>query len=471
MPMIKCPLKEAAVMSSKEPALINGQRMLLYSQLDVIVDETVTRLQLAGIQPKDRVGLFLVSDWKYIVLLLALFRLQAIACPLNTRLPGKALRAQLDEIESETLIARVSGEGVNALEGLLILKPEDLVEDVGDTRPLQNVRIDLDQPATLLFTSGSGGRPCGALHSYGNHYYSARGSNMNLPLRSRDRWLLSLPLFHVSGIGIIFRCLLSGSTIVIPEHGQSWLETLDPCGVTHCSLVPSQLRDLLGHPADQRSTLKAVLTGGAMLPDPLYAEAVRAGIPVLKTYGLTETSGQVATVNPLSPPNARTNSGNLLRFREMRIEDTGEICVRGRTLFMGYWSKGGLNLPLDEEGWYHTGDLGRLDDSGGLTVLGRLDRLIISGGENIQPEEVEALLSALPGVEEALVVPVADKQFGQRPVAFIRGDMPDPGALEKQLPAYKIPMRLLEWPEEEQGLKPDRARLTRLAEQAVHPAD
>jgi O-succinylbenzoic acid--CoA ligase len=146
--------------------------------------------------------------------------------------------------------------------------------------------------------------------------------------------------------------------------------------------------------------------------------------------------------------------------REVSISQGGEILVRGATLFAGYVEDGTPDRPVDSDGWFHTGDLGELDENGFLRVLGRKDNMFVSGGENIQPEEIEEALSALSGVEAAVVVPVDDPEFGQRPVAFVRMEGEKtvdlaPG-LEKILPRFKIPVAFYAWPEEGGGMKVNR---------------
>jgi O-succinylbenzoic acid--CoA ligase len=160
-----------------------------------------------------------------------------------------------------------------------------------------------------------------------------------------------------------------------------------------------------------------------------------------------------------------------LPHRGVGISDDEEIRVRGKTLFAGYVKGETLDRPLDADGWFHTGDLGALDESGYLRVRGRKDNLFVSGGENIQPEEVEAVLSGLEGVEEAVVVPVPDAEFGSRPVAFVQtaGGVTEPETLERELgqvlPRFKIPVAFHGWPEEvgPGGMKADRRFLRTLA--------
>jgi O-succinylbenzoic acid--CoA ligase len=321
----------------------------------------------------------------------------------------------------------------------------------------------------VVFTSGSTGGPKAALHSLGNHYYSALGSNENIPLGPGDRWLAPLPFYHVGGLGVLFRCLLSGATIALPGAGEPIGEAVDRLGATHASLVATQLRRLLREDSVP-GTLRAVLLGGGAMPESLLDDAVEAGLPVHTSYGMTETSSQVTTTPSGASRETLRTSGRALPHRELRISDSGEILVRGRTLFLGYLDGDGLRDPTDEAGWFHTGDLGHLDGAGYLTVRGRLDNMFVSGGENVQPEEIEAALKRLPGVEESVVVPVPDTEFGHRPVAFVRvgGEtrVEEISRRLEPLPRFMVPVAFHPWPEADSGMKPDRARLERLARES-----
>ncbi len=193
-----------------------------------------------------------------------------------------------------------------------------------------------------MFTSGSTGEPKPAVLSYGNHYYSARGSNLNIRLASHDRWLMTLPLYHVGGLGVVFRCLLGGATMVIPEPDQTLEYSQGFYAITHMSMVATQLIRLLRLPDVPESfrQVKAILLGGGPIPASALVEAMRRGWPVLPSYGLTEMASQVCTASPLSPPAQRMNAGAPLRYRQVRISTEGEIEVRGETLFMGYLEQG-----------------------------------------------------------------------------------------------------------------------------------
>ena len=203
--------------------------------------------------------------------------------------------------------------------------------------------------------------------------------------------------------------------------------------------------------------------GGGPVPSSLVDEALVCGLPLHTSYGLTEMASQVTTTPPGASLRELRTSGRALPGREVSLSERGEILVRGETLFAGYVEGEESDRPLDEEGWFHTRDLGELDESGYLRVGGRLDNLFISGGENVQPEEIEEALCRLNGVDEAVVVPVPDEEFGASPVAFVRVNGRTEGLareLEPVLPRFKIPVSFHPWPEEaRRGMKADRAAL------------
>jgi O-succinylbenzoic acid--CoA ligase len=287
--------------------------------------------------------------------------------------------------------------------------------------------------------------------SYGNLRANAEASNRNIPLAPGDVWLLTLPLYHVSGLGVLFRCLAAQATVAVPGEGETLAESIESYRPTHVSLVTTQLYRMMETPAGVRAliTLKAILLGGSAMPPQLIREALDYGLPIHTSYGLTETASQVATTTSTDRDEESLRRATPLYLESVRISSEGEIEVSGPTLFLGYKEGNAVARPSTPDGWFPTGDLGQLDAEGRLTVLGRKDNLFISGGENIQPEEIERELCALAGVEAAVVVPVEDAEFGHRPVAFVK---PDPDAkylreaLRRRLPGYKIPVAFHPWP-------------------------
>ena len=426
-------------------------------------------LHLGGLEPGSRVALHLPKDERYVALVLALIRAGHVACPISDRLPPRGVTPLLERAACSALISEDEQLLQAAGADLLRPWPETLLEEVpqGTSHRSESIDIPLERPATIIFTSGSTGVPKAALHTFGNHYHSALGSNANITLQPGDRWLHSLPLYHVGGLSILFRCLLEGATVALPQSGTSPGESITSLGATHVSLVSTQLSRLLRESADL-GRLQAVLMGGGPVPPSLVDEALVRGLPVHTSYGLTEMASQVTSTPPGASLGELRTAGRALPNREVSISARGEILVRGETLFAGYVEGEESDRPLDADGWFHTRDLGELDENGYLRVGGRMDNLFISGGENVQPEEIEEILCRLERVEEAVVVPVPDEEFGARPVAFVRMDHGEPGELvhelEPVLPRFKIPISFYPWPEEaRRGIKADRAALSELA--------
>lgn len=492
MTEVRCPLEEAAERSGSRPAVVRGDRELSYAELRRRVATAAASLRQAGCAPGERVAILAPNSPDYLVWLLALLRLGAVCCPMNTRLPNRTVADLLRRIECRKLVVQVPDEGrlgdrVTLIRGRdLAAAPAPLPEGGGDSAAAANgpppgraplpertegSAMPLDRAATIVFTSGSAGAPKAVLHSYGNHYYNALGSNRNLPLAAGDRWLLDLPLYHVGGLGILFRCLLAGAAVVMPDGDETLDTVLERRRITHLSVVVTQLHRLLQQPESVRyPALRYVVLGGSPVPRKLLSRAGRRGLPVFASYGCTEMASQVTTTGVDSTPAQRLTSGKLLPYRGLRIGHEGEILLAGETLFMGYVEGARVSRPLTGDGWFATGDLGRVDDDGYLTVVGRRDNRFFSGGETIHPEEIERALTDHDGVDRAVVAPIPDEEFGQRCVAFVqtRGERPDAAALAawlgRTLPRYKVPDAFYQWPETDaHEFKVDRARFRRLA--------
>ena len=461
---VECPLRAAAIAAPGAPAFVGAGGALTYGELDRRVAVAAEEIQELGLGAGDRVALYLPKDERYFVLLLALIRARCVACPLSTRLPPRGAAPLVQkiscraQISSDEELLEVTDAGIRKLHPKELLADEQTPRDQAqNSEPLC---IALNRPVTVVFTSGSAGSPKAALHTFGNHYYSALGSNANIALAPGDRWLHSLPLYHVGGLSILFRCLLAGAAVALPEPGAPLGKAIADGGPTHVSLVSTQLRRLLREADLERRGLKAILLGGGPIPVPLLDEATARGLPIHTSYGLTEMASQVTATPPGASREELRTSGRLLPHREISIREDGEILVRGETLFTGYVEGKAVDRPQDAEGWFHTGDLGELRADGYLRLWGRKDNLFISGGENIQPEEIEEALCRLEGVEEAVVVPVPDAELGNRPVAFVRTAGGNFGnlarALEPTLPRFKIPVAFHEWAHGGGGMKVNR---------------
>jgi O-succinylbenzoic acid--CoA ligase len=293
----------------------------------------------------------------------------------------------------------------------------------------------------VLYTSGTTGKPRGAVLGHAAFLASARASERNLGWQDDDHWLLCMPLAHVGGLSILVRCLLARRTMVIaPRFDAHTLpERLDKERITIASLVPTMLAKLLDeHPAwTPPHHLRVVLLGGALAPHKLLARASARGVPVCATYGLTEACSQVTTTpyaSRFTP--AAENAGAPLEGVEVRVVHE-RIQVRGPTLMAGYLGA----PPLPPGSWLDTGDLGELDPAGRLQVHARRTDLIVSGGENVYPVEVEQVLETCPGVAAAWVFAAADDTWGELVAAALvpDGSPPPDDVLRAHLGARLAP--------------------------------
>lgn len=429
---------DAARDAPEVPALIVGPRVTTYRELAARVARRARWLEDHGAPFDDggRVSIVGTSHPDTIETVLAAIELGQALVLVHPRLT----RSEKDAIV-ETALPRLHFEEA----------PREAELPAAPPRGAQGA-IDPERPLAILFTSGTTGRPRGVVLSRRAFVASAAASAANLGWREDDRWLLGLPIAHVGGLSILTRCLLARRTVVVPraaEAGQrldtdSLAEELAEQRVTLASLVPTQLEWLLARQPRwvPPQHLRAVLLGGAAAHPALLARAAERGVPVLTTYGLTEACSQVTT-----QPSGTTNLGELgsgapAAGVEVRIVD-GAIQVRGPTLLSGLFPAT-AESPVDADGWLHTEDLGRFGEDGMLHVLGRRSDLIITGGENVHPSEVESVLERHPGVQSACVFGVPDATWGQIVAAAIvpvQAGAPAPRELARFVAEHLAPHR------------------------------
>jgi O-succinylbenzoic acid--CoA ligase len=430
-------LRQRALLTADRLALVAEDERLTFAALDRRADALGGSL---GVAPGERVGLLMRNGARYVELVHALMRVGAVLVPLNTRLSADELAWQIEDCRVRRVL---HDEAHAALASALPVAsgPTD-AEGVSSTSawPGQE-RTDLGALHSIVYTSGTTGRPKGALLTYGNHWWSAVGSALNLGLLGEDRWLCPLPLFHVGGLSILFRSVIYGIPVVLASDVN---RAIDEERVSIVSLVATMLQRALDDRGERPfpAWLRCALLGGGPAPRPLLEEGARRGVPVVQTYGLTEAASQVATLAPEDALRKLGSAGKPLMPTELRIED-GEIVVRGPTVSPGYWGQP-ARAP---DAWFRTGDAGRLDDEGYLYVLDRRDDLIVSGGENVYPAEVEGVLLAHPAVEEAAVVGRPHDQWQSVPTAIVRLREPTTAdALREhcraRLAGYKVPSEI-----------------------------
>ncbi|WP_145578462.1 o-succinylbenzoate--CoA ligase [Yersinia mollaretii] len=429
-------------------AIRAGSQPISWQQLVADIDDLASGFQQQGVTPGSGVVLRGKNSYSLLLAYLAALQCAARVLPLNPQLPDALLAQLLPQLNIDFMLNLAAPLPPHCAFPPLALSRDN---PTALTPTWDNQRL-----ATLTLTSGSSGLPKAAVHTVAAHLASAEGVLQLMSFTATDSWLLSLPLFHVSGQGIVWRWLSVGATLAVQE-GVPLAEALTGC--SHASLVPTQLWRLLASEG-ARLTLKEVLLGGAMIPTELTEKAEARGIRCWCGYGLTEAASTVCAKRADDLPGV----GVALAHREVKLVES-EVWVKADCLAAGYWQQGQLRPICDDDGWFHTRDRGEWQQ-GELRILGRLDNLFFSGGEGIQPEDIERILLQYPGVQQAFVVPAADTEFGHRPVAVIDADETvDEAALADwlapQLAIFQRPVAFYRLPEalKGEGIKVSRRRV------------
>lgn len=487
-------LRARAGATPEKLALIIGAQRWSYGELETAVARTAAFLRQQGMREGDFVAVLLPNSFHYVCLIHALARLGAVLVPLNARLTKAEIAWQIEHVGARWLAAGENPEKWLAANCHWIRTGSDWFE----TEPAvdDHLPFSLGRLQAIIFTSGTSGRPKGAMLTLGNHYYSAAGSAVRLGVLPDDLWLSVLPLYHVGGLAVIFRSCLYGTAVDLHPHFNldTVNDALDHKPITLISLVPTMLHRLLAVRSHWPASLRLILLGGAAATPELVQQAnalprkvishqlsvisersvhnsqftIHHSPLVAPTYGLTEAASQVATMLPADAARKPGSVGKPLPFTSVKIVDEngderpsgeyGEIVVTGLTVMAGYFSSerpvasGKSNAPVARDpqpATIATGDIGYLDADGDLWLVQRRSDLIVSGGENVYPAEVEAALRRHPAVVEACVVGVPDAEWGQRVAAMVQvreGTAVSPDELitfcREHLAGYKIPRRV-----------------------------
>jgi len=393
-----------------------------YAELEAEATWVARRLAAYGVRRDGIAALTMQPRREEVVLLHALMKLGAVALPLSP---------QLTESERAAVLA-VERPAVDLNDAA------DLTQTEADL-PLLGEH-DMDDLQCRILTSGTSGAPRPVDLTYGNFLFSAVGSAFNIGVEPSDRWLCCLPLSHVAGLSIILRSVIYGTTAVLLDgfDTEQVAETLLSGDISLLSLVPTQLIRLLEAGADL-SHPRAILIGGGPVPPDALREALDQDATVVQTYGLTESCSQVTTLATEDAERKVGSAGRPLLTTHVRIED-GEILVQGPTV---------SREAIDAGGWLHTGDLGHIDEEGFLYVTGRGSDLIVTGGENVMPAEVEAVLLSHPAVADAAVVGRPDPEWQEAVCALVilaEGGEADEEGLRSHCSAslapYKVPKQV-----------------------------
>ena len=391
-----------------------------YAELAAGAARAARRLAALGVGEGERVATTLPPGAAFAELVHALPLLGASLVPLNTRLTDTERRWQLEDCGARLSVS----EPLDGDEADVALRDQ----------------VDPDTEHSVIYTSGTTGTPSAVSLTHRNHTASALASAWNLGVHPDDRWLCVLPLFHVGGLAILLRSAIYGTTAVIHDgfDAERVRSAFERGEITVASLVPTMLRRLVDAGLGRAPALRAVLLGGGPVPRDLLEWSAGHDFPALQTYGMTQTSSQIATLTAGEAVRRSGSAGRPLLDVELSISGEGEILVRGPMV-----SPGAL---AQTDGWLHTGDRGRLDRDGYLWVEGRLKDVIVTGGENVACAEVERVLEEHPAVIEAAVVGLPDPEWGEVVTAFVvmNGDTGDDliAHCRERLASYKVPRAL-----------------------------
>ncbi|WP_053218813.1 o-succinylbenzoate--CoA ligase [Virgibacillus senegalensis] len=394
------------------------------------------KMAASSVEEGNHVAVLASNSTEMAIAIHALSYLGAVGVLLNVRLSAAELAYQLDDAEAAFLLydddhAELALSASNHAGSVAVHSFRMIGNQKEMDVPLQKELV-LDRLFTIIYTSGTTGFPKGVEHTYGNHWWSAVSSALNLGLSDNDKWLASLPLFHVGGLSLLVKSVVYGMPVYLMKKFDIELahQAITAGNVTIVSVVAVMLERLINKLDGGRypDSFRCMLLGGGPAPEPLLEKAKIHEIPVFQTYGMTETSSQIVTLSPAYALSKLGSAGKPLVSAQLKIMldgkpvsngTVGEIYVKGPMVTKGYYQNEKANDKAFHYGWLATGDLGKLDEDGFLYVMDRRKDLIISGGENIYPAEIESVLSGLEGIKEAGVVGRKDDQWGQVPVAFI----------------------------------------------------
>ena len=459
-------LHERARLSPGATAVVAGKTAVSFAALEARAAALANRLRAEGVRRGKIVAVLAANGLPFAEAVHAVPRAGGVLMPLNLRLADAELAWQLRDAGAGLLLS----DAANADRAARLARETAetaciLLEDGGQGEAASEAPPPFDLAAvhSVVYTSGTSGKPKGAQLTYGNHLWSATASALNLGIRRDDRWLACLPLFHVGGLAILLRSAIYGIPALLHEAFDPARvnRAIDEEGVTIVSVVANMLQRMLdergGRPFP--ASLRCILLGGGPAPEPLLRRCAAVNAPAVQTYGLTEAASQVSTLSPEDALRKPGSAGKPLFGTELRILDeagrdcppgvAGEIAVRGPTVTPGYLDDPAATAAALRDGWLHTGDAGYVDPEGYLYVLDRRDDLIVSGGENVYPAEVEAVLASHPEVAEAGVFAVDDERWGRAPAAAV---VLRPGAAvtaealigfcRERLARYKAPVRV-----------------------------
>jgi fatty-acyl-CoA synthase len=450
-------------------ALIHDGRPTDYRTLYARVTRLAHALRDRGVRRGDRIAHLGPNHPAYLETLFAAGTLGAVFVPLNTRLAGPEIAYQLADSGAKVLVHGPAHAGLVAgLSGETEVRTRIEIGDAYEQALAAASDEPIDEPVTpddtciIMYTSGTTGRPKGAMLTHGNLIWNAVNVLVDHDLIADERALVSAPLFHTAGLNMLtLPVLLKGGTCVLVEafDPETTLDLIERHRITFMFGVPAMFDQVARHPrwADaDLSSLRILTCGGSPVPTPLIAAYQQRGLTFLQGYGMTEAAPGTLFLDAEHAVTKAGSAGVPHFFSDVRVVrpdltpvdvgETGEVVVRGPHVMAGYWGLPEETEAAFADGWFRSGDAARVDEDGYVHIVDRIKDMIISGGENVYPAEIEDLLLAHPGIAECAVIGVPDDKWGEVPRAVV---VPAPGAdldpdevlasLTGRLAKYKIP--------------------------------
>ena len=470
--------RRAAIGPNRAAVTFNDETQT-FGEFSDRIDRLAADLVAGGVTPGERVAYLGLNHPMFLTAMFATARAGAVFVPLNFRLTGAEIAYILNDatphtlIADETLIPVVDGIADDVLLTRRIAvtsahgweSAEDLIagaEPIADP-----VHRNPDDLALIMYTSGTTGRPKGAMLTHGNFFWNNVNALLCLDTVSSDVSYCAAPLFHIGGLNVTtLLTLQKGGHIVLASAFDpvAALADIEKHRVTTMFGVPAMYLFMSQVPQFESadlSSLRFLVCGGAPVPEPLMRRYADRGLAFAQGYGLTETA-PLALVMSLDESAAKIGAaGNkVLPLSDVRLVDAtnsvvppgtpGEVCVRGPQVMLGYWNNpGATDAAIDDEGWFHTGDIGREDEDGYIYVVDRVKDMVITGGENVYPAEVESVLYSHPAVAEIAILGLPDAKWGEAVTAVIATAPGQTVTLDElrdfakdQLARYKLPLRL-----------------------------
>ncbi len=441
-------------------ALLHGNYSFTYSELEEIISSTIQSLISIGIRRRNKVAILSENTPEFVVLIFSLWRLGAIPIPLNIKLLPKEIEELITFAHCDFLLTDDLSFSLIDTQKIPKHKIPNGNEKVV-SKNFPEIDFTIDDIAVIIFTSGSTGKPKGVMLSFNNLFQSALTGDQIFNHADGDRWLASLPFYHVGGFSIITRAFFFGAALILPKSIsiEDIKETIENQKPTLTSLVSTQLKRLIELGVKPNKELRHILLGGGFLDSELVENAISEGWIVSKSYGATETSSFVTALTYNEFHKRKQSAGKSLEPNKIIIVDEnrnalqsnqfGEIAVNGESVAKGYLNNSEETNKKFKGKFYYSGDYGYLDDEGYLFVEARKNDLIISGGENINPIEIENEIKKHPEVLEVSVLGIEDKEWGFISVAAIVLKNKNDFTLEKlkkflndKLPSFKHPKKI-----------------------------